>query len=174
MTNGRGDVNPCSGGPGSDSLVKKGGPVKNLVFCAFAALVLAQVARAEGIINVTSDVPAEVKWDGEPVGGTPLTIRDAKKGTHLLKLKAVGTEQVRTVKVFIPASANIQRDVAATFGPPPQVVQVAAVPERHHHNDHVRRRNVALGVTALGIVTHSHLLTGIGIGGAVVNEIVHH
>jgi hypothetical protein len=39
---------------------------------------------------------------------------------------------------------------------------------------HKRRRNVLLGVGAVGLLTGSGALTGIGLGGAAVNEVVDH
>ena len=45
---------------------------------------------------------------------------------------------------------------------------------RHHDpvRAHKRRRNVLLGVGAVGLVTHSGVLTGVGLGGAAANEII--
>ena len=46
---------------------------------------------------------------------------------------------------------------------------------RHRYDPvrrHKRRRNVLLGVGALGIVTGSGVLTGVGLGGAAANEVI--
>jgi hypothetical protein len=54
---------------------------------------------------------------------------------------------------------------------------------RYYYNDyrgyrydpvrrHKRRRNVLLGVGAVGLVTGSGVLTGVGLGGAAANEII--
>lgn len=48
-----------------------------------------------------------------------------------------------------------------------------AVRSRRPKNRYVRRRNIAIGATALGAITGSGLLTGIGIGGIVANEFSH-
>ena len=39
---------------------------------------------------------------------------------------------------------------------------------------HKRRRNVLLGVGAVGLITHTGVLTGIGLGGAAANELIDH
>jgi hypothetical protein len=48
--------------------------------------------------------------------------------------------------------------------------------ERHARKvrKHKRRRNVLLGVGAVGLVTHTGVLTGIGLGGAAANEVIDH
>ncbi|MBI4862903.1 MAG: hypothetical protein HY815_21975 [Candidatus Riflebacteria bacterium] len=45
---------------------------------------------------------------------------------------------------------------------------------RYHHKvrEHKRRRNVLLGVGALGLITRSRTLGILGLGGAVANEII--
>ena len=50
------------------------------------------------------------------------------------------------------------------------VAPVAAAP---NHNRYIRRRLISAGVAVLGILTHADILTGLGIGGGVMNEIIH-
>jgi hypothetical protein len=64
------------------------------------------------------------------------------------------------------AASTASASASATASDPPE--PPASGGRRKNH--HVRRRNIALGVTALGAVTRSGLVTGLGLGGLVMNE----
>jgi hypothetical protein len=162
-----------------------------------ALVLMTGCAGADGVVKVSSNVPADVEFDGQKVGETPITINDVKKGEHALRIASRATGEVKELKVFIPAAISVSKELEATFEEPAPATgtekalsQEAAVgaeasasaepaqarpmrsPPRRQKNYQARRRSIALGVTAVGVLTRSRTLTGLGLGGAIMNEVI--
>ncbi len=160
----------------------------------FAWLILAwlvsiQTAGASGTLEVGSNLPARVYLDGEFVGNSPLVLEEVAGGEHTLRLEETVSNHAQVFPLLIPSRATVTRRLRANFhGDDPPLVVVGATAgtapkaqaRAHARSPHadsrtrsrVRMRNVGLGVGALGVLTGKSTLTGIGLGTALVNEVV--
>lgn len=105
-----------------------------------ALLVLAAGVEAGAIVNITSESAARVYFDGEEVGSTPISIRDAKPGFHRIRVADSATGDVREYDFYSPESVTVVKDVQVSFagtpgegiaGPPPPIDQDPQVAPAH-------------------------------------------
>lgn len=170
------------------------------VLCALGAilLLLPGLAKAAGSLDVDSNVRSDVYLDGEPIGSTPAQVRDIPCGNHEMVLVDPATGKRQIFIFYTPKRVTVHKEVRAVFqpgDPADRIIQVgpeaaasrsahppAANGHRKHHSgsphrsaqarEKVRIRNTALGIGTLGVLTGTDALTGIGFGGALVNELV--
>lgn len=163
--------------------------MKALILAALAALVLVSVSRASGTLELSSNLPARVYLDAEFVGYAPLVLEDVAGGQHVLRIEETSDNHARVYHLMLPKHSRLQRAIHASFSErDPAVVVIDSPPvqssgrrtyasQARGHADartrsRVRVRNVGLGVGALGLLTGKGMLTGIGLGTALVNEVV--
>lgn len=139
--------------------------MKKLTILTLLALTLAAPCMADSILNVDSDITAQVILDDEPLGTTPVLIKGVKPGVHTMKVVDPRTSLVREYNIYSPRSVTIQKDLFVTFGdvpvpatapaahlaPPPGAAQGSAIapPPASAHpkgkNKKARFRNIVLG-----------------------------
>ncbi|MBI2942804.1 MAG: PEGA domain-containing protein [Candidatus Wallbacteria bacterium] len=161
-------------------------------------LLMPSVAKAAGILDVQSNVRGNIYLDGESIGSTPLLVRDIPGGNHELVIVDPASGKRQIFVFYVSKRVTVQKEVRAVFRPgdPAELIVEAGLnpvsgetgyrystkdhryrasgpPHRHTHNrEKVRIRNTALGLGTLGLLTGKDALTGIGFGGALVNELV--
>jgi hypothetical protein len=157
---------------------------------------------SKGTIHVVTDVPSEVLLDNQPVGETPVTLHNIPKGPHEIKITARDSKDQRVIPLLIPGHVFISKEFAVNFQkplvhpkpspapapvampaeeklppvlasgpvPPPAVV----APPRSSRSKFIRRRIIAGAVTLIGLLTGAEIVTGLGLGGGAMNEVIHH
>jgi hypothetical protein len=167
--------------------------MRYLITILLLAAVGAASVSAAGIMNVRSNLKSEVYLNDQRLGSTPLTISEIPRGDHVLKLVEPNSDNTKRLYFRIPNHVDVQKDIDVEFYPNDPANSVLRAdgseashenmkPTRHYRhvpaprkrdNSKVRIRNTALGVGALGLLTGSGPLKVIGLGGALVNELVH-
>lgn len=100
-----------------------------MMIAVLVLVVLAGTARADGIVQARSDVPAKVFVDGAFVGTTPIDVVIPRRGNHEVRFRARGgTTQSFFVQVpgrsrtVTPLFANLVRHCAPVVAATPLVV----------------------------------------------------
>ena len=170
--------------------------MRHLITAVLLSVAWTATASAAGIVNVRSTPVSDVFLDSQAMGATPLAISGIPEGDHILKLVEPQSGNAKRLYFRIPNHVNVQKDVDVGFypddaantvlrsdgsesahdlpvaQPKAQPRKTASTTHKHRDNSKVRIRNTALGVGALGVITDSGPLKAIGLGGAIVNEIV--
>jgi hypothetical protein len=156
-------------------------------------------AWSKGTIHVVTDVPADVFLDNQTVGEAPVTLHNIPKGPHEIKILARGCKEQRLIPLLIPGHVFISKEFAVNFskplaappvthlpppaeektlpvlasGPVPPPVPAVVAP-RSNRSKFMRRRIIAGAVTLVGLLTGAEIVTGLGLGGGAMNEVIHH
>ncbi len=175
--------------------------MRHFVTAVLLSVAWTATASAAGIVNVRSIPVSEVYLDDQAMGATPLAISGISRGDHVLKLVEPVSGNAKRLYFRIPNRVNIQKDINVEFYPDDEAntvlradgsdaahVAPKALPNKRDSkqvkrdskqtkhkdkdNSKVRIRNTALGVGAVGLLTGSTPLKAIGLGGALVNELV--
>lgn len=108
------------------------------LLCLLVAAI-AVPARAEGVLEVDSNVPATVFMDGEALGDTPLKIVSDQPGEHEVRIEATGRRDVRHYRFLVPRVATVVRTMKFEF---PQTEETAAAPAAVYTPPRVMERAV--------------------------------
>lgn len=82
---------------------------------ALLALALASTAAADARVQVSADVPAEVRVNGEFVGNTPLRVTGLAPGLHRIDLRDPASGQGQSFQVRSPRTATVEKSLHGTF-----------------------------------------------------------